>query len=133
LRSTKNRRMSTSSLSQSQDGCKRFTFSIINPGTRRHPVAASMTRCHLEVYDEYSPGSRSSVGPTTLSSIVSDFSDKPVIRGSDTSEIIFEECLQLFIIVTGIWVAFREGWSHNFSYPDPLALSTARAPEPYLS
>ncbi|GAB1216246.1 hypothetical protein ATERTT37_005455 [Aspergillus terreus] len=51
-RGAKNRRVSAPPGSPVQEDTKRFTFSVINPNTRRHPVIATMTRNYLEVFDE---------------------------------------------------------------------------------
>lgn len=124
LRSGKNRRVSSMNPGAAQlneDG-KRFTFSVIDPQTRRHPVIASMTRNQLEVYDQYSAVARSNTGPTTPTSamsVVSDLSDNEApIESNDV--VTLDDGLRTLIIITGIWVAFREGWSHNFNYGDPL-------------
>ncbi|KAL2798407.1 hypothetical protein BJX66DRAFT_295527 [Aspergillus keveii] len=99
-----------------EDTTRRFTFSIIDPTTRRHPVIASMTRNNLEVYDRYSLPSTAPSSPTSAMSVISDNSefDDPL----DQQVIETDEALRMLIIVTGIWVAFREGWSHNFRYND---------------
>ncbi|KAJ5086554.1 hypothetical protein NUU61_007861 [Penicillium alfredii] len=122
LRGGKNRRVSATPGTQPSEDPKRFTFSIIDPHTRRHPVIASMTRNQLEVYDQYSTAPRSSGGPTTPNSgmsVASDVSDldAPV----NPNAVTLDDGLRTLIIITGIWVAFREGWSHNFSYGDPVS------------
>lgn len=124
LRGRKSRQVSsvTPSAQPREDG-KRFTFSVIDPQTRRHPVIASITRNQLEVYDEYPAVARSSTGPTTPTSamsVVSDMSDTeaPI----DSNDVVtLDDGLRTLIIITSVWVAFREGWSHNFSYRDPLS------------
>lgn len=125
----KNRRGPMPPGTQTGDETKRFTFSVIDPNTRRHPVIASMTKNQLEVNNEYSAAvARSNTGPTTPSSgmsVVSDMSDNemPV----DTNDVvILDDELRTLIIVTGIWVAFREGWSHNFNYADPVAAPNSK-------
>ncbi|GIJ81935.1 hypothetical protein Asppvi_000438 [Aspergillus pseudoviridinutans] len=98
-----------------EDG-KRFTFSVINRNTRRHPVIASMTRNVLEVFDEYSMPSDPTLSPTCGMSVVSDSSelDMPL----DQEVIKTDDGLRTIIILTAIWVAFREGWSQSFTYDD---------------
>ncbi|KAJ5606067.1 hypothetical protein N7510_008848 [Penicillium lagena] len=128
LRGNKNRRVSTSAGSQPREDTKRFTFSVIDPATRRHPVIASMTKNQLEVFDEYSKTVRSSPGLTTPSSgmsVVSDASDMDAPLDQDV--VTLDNGLRTLIIVTGIWVAFREGWSHSFSYSDPVSSPKALA------
>lgn len=100
---------------------KRFTFSVIDPNTRRHPVIASMTRNHLEVFDQYSkpaPSSAFPTSPTSAMSVISDSSEMDVPLGKNVVET--DDDLRTLIVITGIWVAFREGWSRNFSYDDSL-------------
>ncbi|CAL5874735.1 uncharacterized protein PFLUO_LOCUS9036 [Penicillium psychrofluorescens] len=128
LRGNKNRRVSAPAGSQSREDTKRFTFSVIDPATRRHPVIASMTKNQLEVFDEYSKTVRSSPGLTTPSSgmsVASDVSD--VDAPFDEEVVTLDNGLRTLIIVTGIWVAFREGWSHSFSYSDPVSSPKALA------
>ncbi|KAJ5949039.1 hypothetical protein N7454_000623 [Penicillium verhagenii] len=124
LRAGRNRRMSAQPSSEPREDTKRFTFSVIDPNTRRHPVIASMTRNHLEVFDEYSTVTRSNTGPTTPSSgmsVISDISDDALDFNTDANIVALEDGLRTLIIITGIWVAFREGWSSNFNYGDPVS------------
>ncbi|KAJ5089595.1 hypothetical protein N7532_008279 [Penicillium argentinense] len=130
LRAGKSRRVSSVAPgTPSRDDGKRFTFSVIDPHTRRHPVIASLTRNHLEVFDEYSAIARSSTGPTTPTSamsVVSDMSDTEApLESSDV--VTVDDGLRTLIITTGIWVAFREGWSHNFSYGDPVSAPNGKS------
>ncbi|KAJ5190726.1 uncharacterized protein N7498_009711 [Penicillium cinerascens] len=113
-----------------RDDTKRFTFSVIDPTTRRHPVIASMTKNQLEVFDEYSAVIRSGAGagtghttPSSGMSVVSDMSDE---EPNEANKVTLDDGLRTLIIITGIWVAFREGWSNNFSYGDPVASPTIK-------
>jgi hypothetical protein len=127
LRSGRSRRMTAPSGTSSREDGKRFTFSIIDPTTRRHPVLASMTRNQLEVNDEYSTAVRGGTGPTTPSSgmsVVSDASDGETPFGA--TSVTLDDGLRTLIVITGIWVAFREGWSDNFRY-DNLIPSGAKS------
>ncbi|CAG8194499.1 unnamed protein product [Penicillium olsonii] len=127
LRSGKSRRMTAPTGTQREAG-KRFTFSVIDPSTRRHPVIASLTRNQLEVHDEYNIPSRSGTGPTTPSSgmsVASDASDGEAPLNS--SSVTLDDGLRTLIIITGIWVAFREGWSDNLRYGDPVSATGARS------
>lgn len=123
LRGGKNRRASAPQGVQAGDDPRRFTFSLIDPTTRRHPVIASMTRNQLEVFDEYSTTVRTSTGHTTPSSNMSVVSDLSDDTPADANLVTLDDELRTLIIITGIWVAFREGWSHNFSYGDPISKS----------
>ncbi|KAL4871655.1 hypothetical protein BDV12DRAFT_183521 [Aspergillus spectabilis] len=117
-RGPKKRRVSAPPGSILPEDTRRFTFSVIDPSTRRHPVIASMARSHLEVYDRYSLPSTVPSSPISTMSVVSDGSEDVPL---DQHVIETDEKLRLLIIVTSIWVAFREGWSHNFRYNDPVA------------
>lgn len=121
-RPNKNRRVSGSSIVPQEDG-KRFTFSVINPNTRRHPVVASMTRNHLEVFDEYSTPSSITKQTTSGMSVISDEADDPL----DRNVIAMGDELRTLIVITSIWVAFREGWSENFSYNDSASTLNSKA------
>ena len=127
LRSGRSRRMTAPTGTQ-REGGKRFTFSVIDPSTRRHPVIASLTRNQLEVNDEYSMPTRSGTGPTTPNSgmsVASDASDGEA--PFDSHPVVLDDGLRTLIIITGIWVAFREGWSDNLRYGDPVSAAGARA------
>lgn len=130
LRRSKARRLSVSS--RSPEGARRFTFSIIDPSSRRHPVIAAMTQGHLEVYDEYSHGHRSSARPTSPISAMSGSSDKFETESLDSKAVAVDDRLRILILVTGIWVAFREGWSHHFAYRDPVAKSHVKVPGSHM-
>lgn len=128
LRGGRNRRTSAPVGGPPRESAKRFTFSIIDPNTRRHPVIASMTRNQLEVFDEYPMTVRSGTGhatPTSGMSVVSDVSDEPP---TDGNVVALDDGLRTLIIITGIWVAFREGWSHNFSYGDTVSSRCSETP-----
>ncbi|EPS33484.1 hypothetical protein PDE_08446 [Penicillium oxalicum 114-2] len=131
LRGGKNRRGTTPSGTVVTEDTKRFTFSVIDPHTRRHPVIASMTRDHLEVNEEFPRAvARSATGamtPSSAMSVVSDGSDHEMPSGS-TDVTVLDDELRTFIIVTGIWVALREGWSHTFQYGDQGAAATGKSP-----
>ena len=122
-RPNKNRRVSGTTLGPApQEETKRFTFSVINPNTRRHPVVASMTRNHLEVFDEYSTPSSVSKPPTSGMSMISDDS-----QVDDRNMVPMDDKLRTLIVITSIWVAFREGWSHNFTYDDSASALNSKA------
>ena len=102
---------------QQAEESKRFTFSVINANTRRHPVIAAMTRNHLEVNEEYTmPTASPSSLPTSTMSMLSEAYETEA--SSERNVIKLDDDLRLLVIVTSIWVAFREGWSHSFRYND---------------
>ncbi|KAB8074100.1 hypothetical protein BDV29DRAFT_174190 [Aspergillus leporis] len=135
LRGARNRRVSAPPGTTLQADTKRFTFSVIDPNTRRHPVIATMARNHLEVFDEYAMPTSSGppFSPTSAMSVISD--DSEMDASLDKKVIATDDNLRTLIIITSIWVAFREGWSHNFSYDDSAltfnaALCPSRQPSP---
>lgn len=115
LRDKANRRASTSSSLGSASGersstTKRFTFSVINPNTRRHPVLASLTSSNIEVFDHYTIPSESG---------------SPEEAGQQTATT--DEQQRTLIVMTGVWVALAEGWSRTFWHHEthPAADGTA--------
>lgn len=107
---------------------KKFTFSIIDPTTRRHPVIAWLSRTGFEILDQYSPvpasasasAGQGGVGsrPTSnqqydreehspvvspRSSIINS-NEEPPVYGTD-------DALRFFISVTAIYIALREDWT----------------------
>ncbi|KAF3393433.1 hypothetical protein DPV78_009896 [Talaromyces pinophilus] len=86
----------------------RFTFSVINPNSRRHPVIASMTRKGMTVFDQYSyPTAQhdDELSPPASPSTASTRS------APEAGLINTDEELRQLIVMTGTWVAFMEGWS----------------------
>jgi hypothetical protein len=110
--------------SASQISAPRFTFSIMNPTSRRHPVIATLTRDKkLDILDRF-PRVTSSTSASFPSSSLhspasSEFSsDISYFDGrteDDPTYIETDEALQTLIILTGIWVMSTEGWSEVFS------------------
>ncbi|KZF24967.1 hypothetical protein L228DRAFT_59233 [Xylona heveae TC161] len=118
------------------DQGKRFIFSILNPHTRRHPVIASMTSNSIDIMDQYSTPNSSTVAspvspirPASVLSNESSFFDIPLAQERPSFKT--DESLRALILVTGIWVAFRENWSQSFKYEDrPLCTSATSPSQP---
>lgn len=112
---------------------KKLNFSILNPHSRRHAVIATLDHQTIEVSDHYSHPSTSlssqdsSTLPTYSSSVsgeVKASSIKSSLTARDPMEV--DDALRTLITITGIWVAFREGFSPNFKFGQPMqALSTS--------
>jgi len=96
----------------------RFTFSIINPTTRLHPVIATLTRDNrLDILDRFptllssqSASPPSSNAPTPMGSELS--SDTSYFERRTSSEVSYtetDEALQMLIILTAVWVMSKEG------------------------
>ena len=111
----------------------KFTFSIIDPNSRRHPIMASITQSTLDIPDSYTSVS-SSAGkfpPTSpIRSLPGDpewqpAGDEPNPERTTHS---IDENMKTLIQVTGIWVALRQGLSPYFRYNDAMASGSASSP-----
>ena len=117
---------------------RRFTFSIINPNSRRHPVIATLNRSSIDVSDQHSVPSLVSRSQSSNSSQYRETlaPESPGVRFSETEQpktamVETDERLRSLILITGIWVAFREGFSPNFQYDRPvdsIAQGVGRSP-----
>ena len=105
---------------------KKFGFSIVNPECRRHAVIATLNRHSINIRDQYPV--QSSV-PINLQLSTSPAADPVATQHSrpglpfSTDKILVDtdEHLRTLIVISGIWVAFREGYSPNFKYRDPFS------------
>ena len=110
---------------------KKFKFSILTRDCRRHPVIANMERGSISIVDKYAIPETPMASPVLDSIRTSSThrsSQSSYFNSNDSSEkqdglIETDEDLRLLIITTGIWVAFCEGWSQNFSYSQDAAAS----------
>ncbi|OJJ03424.1 hypothetical protein ASPVEDRAFT_73114 [Aspergillus versicolor CBS 583.65] len=112
LRSQRKRPVSSLAPSTPQqpfEGGKRFTFSILDPRTRRHPVIASMTGNILEVYHEYTATDGPTFMPRPSSPTPTQIDDHSVNRRLNAKGlVILDDKLHSFIVITAIWVALCE-------------------------
>lgn len=108
---------------------KKFNFSIVNPNSRRHPIIASITRKTIDILDRYQRPSSSGAlhsptstlrSPSTIDSLQTAYSESPEAQSRTMIET--DEQLRTLIVVTGIWVVFRENWSQNFRYTDAMSV-----------
>lgn len=108
----------------------RYTFSIINPLSRRHPILATLTPQSMEIYDDYTTPSTSSgrfppMRPVSgaLDSVARDpplsplSMDEPYVE-RQTHPI--DEDTKKLIRVTGLWLALQLG-------PSPSCVETVDA------
>lgn len=114
---------------------KRFTFSIVNQGNRRHPVIASLTKAGFDIHDRYRglPATPSPTSPSFAPSPVPSRRQSGELSDHDYEDhnlIETDEHLRSLIVVSGIWVVFREGWSRNFRYDDAMSASMLRQTAP---
>lgn len=114
---------------------RKFTFSIINPDSRRHPVIATLSRASIDISDRFSTPSRNTPknGATPGQRSVApegrhahfDEGEIPIPQPTVTET---DEQLRSLIVITGIFVAFREGYSPNFQYQKPVVASPMASP-----
>ena len=106
----------------------KYTFSIIDPNSRRHPIMGTLTQSTLDIPDFYTSVSSSAKKhpPTShirpLSGEHDSMDDEPAPER--TTHAVDEDVKRL-VQVTGIWVALREGLSPYFKYSDCMAASTS--------
>lgn len=108
-----------------------FKFSLIDTSTRRHPVIACMNRQSIDVYDHYtipsSPQNHSHCADgESIDSAQSELHQRS--RDDDQNQpdkavVETDDALRTMIAVTGIWVAFCEGWSANFRFRTTQVIS----------
>ncbi|KAK0129860.1 hypothetical protein ONS96_000408 [Cadophora gregata f. sp. sojae] len=106
----------------------KFTFSLIDPNSRRHPILATMNQAKLDIPDCYTSILPSVSRPPTTSPSRT-FAKYVVHRAEEEAmperaTIPVDERLKTLIQITGIWLALRQGWSPYFKYND--AMSTAK-------
>ncbi|KAH7028104.1 uncharacterized protein B0I36DRAFT_147192 [Microdochium trichocladiopsis] len=92
----------------------KYTFSIINPECRRHPIMATMMSSSLEIFDSYTTVSQSSNRyPPTSPSVGSAASSlSSGVDGKRSRQVIaVEEWQKNFIAVSAVWIASRAVWS----------------------
>lgn len=116
----------------------KHTFSLINPDTRRHAVIATLSRDSIEVCDRYSsPQAQASPKSSARSSATSSSSQEDDCDSfedqafAEPGTVVVDENLRTLIIVSGIWVAFQEGYSlfndgSKLSPPVTLGLKSPR-------
>ncbi|KAK4625839.1 hypothetical protein CLAFUR0_06360 [Fulvia fulva] len=102
-----------------KDGKRRFNFSTISPNSRRHPVIATLARNGLGINDTYKVPEVSALTPLStpqLSGI--DMEDEADENVGGMQQCNTDDRLRDIITMTGIWVAFKEGWSPSYRYDD---------------
>lgn len=103
----------------------KFTFSIIDPNCRRHPILATLTSTSLTIPETYTavPQSANRLSSNSQSSSL----NSP--RGSDQSQTVrrtqpVKEWQKSFISISAIWVALRHGWAPEFRPEDFIPFRT---------
>lgn len=110
---------------------QKFKFSLIDTNSRRHPVIGNMNKQAIDIYDWYTvpSGHHDTVQSVDTESVGSNsLEDNPRTRADDCDGppktiIETDDNLRTVIAVTGVWVAFCEGWSPNFRYHTKQVIS----------
>jgi len=103
----------------------KFTFSIIDPGSRRHPILASLTQNKLEIPNSYTsvPKSVGKVPPISQRRSLAG-ETREVDEEPQRATQVVDDRMKTLIQVTAIWLALRLGWSPYFKYSDTTPQST---------
>lgn len=136
----------------------KFTFSVLDPQSRRHPIMGTLTDSTLEVLDSYTTVSASSgryppsrrmsrslaspatpPGPMSVPSSCSAESDDEEGAGASQPPLAspprerttcpVDEGLKKLIMVTAIWVSLKQGWTAN-NKPATLSPESASLTSP---
>lgn len=118
-RTTKRRSVDVSNITNVGKDIK-FTFSIIDPNTRRHPIMATLTEDKLDICDTFtsvspSAGRHPPTSPIPPLAGETGLDEEP---STERSTHVVDEDLKTLIQVTSTWVALRQGWSPYFKYND---------------
>ncbi|KAL7269876.1 hypothetical protein RUND412_007442 [Rhizina undulata] len=116
---------------------RKFQFSLVNPNSRKHPIIATMGKQQIDILDKHTATfiSSSPVTNTQRLSATSSRQASPVPSPTSDGEterplVKTDDKLRTLILVTGIWVALREGLAYNSlrteepSSPSPISPSS---------
>lgn len=108
---------------------RKFTFSIIDPTTRRHPILGTITQRTLDIPDSFtsvasSSGRLAPTSPVMTRPMSLDGAYFAETRPERQSHML-DENTKTLIEVTGIWLSLREGWCPYFTYNDACGCSSA--------
>jgi hypothetical protein len=108
---------------------QKYSFSILTPNSRRHPILATMNKSVLDIPDSYTTVS-SSAGRCPPTSPVStdgmDWRATPDKAPLERTTITVDSELRELIQVTAVWLALRQGWCSYFKYTDTSHQSPTR-------
>jgi len=124
--------------SENEDKEKTYKFSILNPLARRHAVIGSMDRYMIDVLDQYTTPSGTPAMTPTVNTMISQsitspqqsYFDGDASRSTSTHDV--DEEMKTLVLVTGIWLAFVEGWAKYYTDTSNSA-STVNANSPWTN
>lgn len=113
------------------DGEKKFQFSLVDPNSKKHPILGHLTKQTIEINDRYPLPSISSplTSPTATppqsrpGSPVDTSPLRTTFQPTDERVMVkTSEHMKTLILVSGIWVALREGLvTSNMRLDEPLS------------
>lgn len=113
----------------------KWTFSIINPDSRRHPIMGSLISSTLDIFETYNTMSSSSgrYPPTRPANIdytgATDWVSNPAPTKEGRLTVPVPEDLKLLMLATAAWINLRqEGWPSNASPKLSQSLSQRQVP-----
>ncbi|KAI0133690.1 hypothetical protein BJ170DRAFT_173265 [Xylariales sp. AK1849] len=96
----------------------KFTFSIIDPECRRHPILATLTPSSLEIQDNYTTVSQSAGRHPPTSQYLGLHPTNEDAPPPERATRTVEDWQKTFIQVSALWVALRLGWVPHFRPAD---------------
>ncbi|KAI0016782.1 hypothetical protein F4780DRAFT_772694 [Xylariomycetidae sp. FL0641] len=104
----------------------KFTFSIIDPECRRHPIMATLTSSSLEILEAYTTVSQTASRYPPTSSALSQSGSLHHDEGrAERTTRPVEDWQKNFISVSAVWVALRHGWAPNCRPADIVSPSAS--------
>ncbi|KAF2724815.1 hypothetical protein K431DRAFT_336667 [Polychaeton citri CBS 116435] len=109
----------------------KFNFSTISPNSRRHPVIATLSKTGLDINDTYRVPDPKALTPLSTplqdtflaQRVKEDEDDDSGVEEQHNELCETDDRLRQIIAISGIWVAFKEGWSPSFKFDDDARLS----------
>lgn len=128
---TRRRSYQTQTSDSGDDVEKKFQFSLVDPNSKKHPILGYLTKQTIEINDHYPLPSMSSslTSPTTTppqsrpGSLAEKSSLGSTYQSTDEKVMVkTSEHVRALILVSGIWVALREGLvTSNMRLDEPLS------------
>jgi len=111
-------------------GPKRFNFSTIAQNSRRHPVIANLSTSGLDINDSYKMPDPTAPTPQqtpkqTQSALEEAMEEEDEAPQQEVR--VTTDQLRDIVTISGIWVAFKEGWSPCFKYDEPSSAGLHRS------
>lgn len=139
---SRRRSYQTTNSDNNGDEDKKFQFSLVNPNSRRHPILGCLTKQTIEINDHYPLPSMASPLASPATTPPQSRSGSPVSMSplgvafqlSDERVMVkTSEHMRVLMLVSGIWVALREGLvTSNMRLDEPLSPTCTFSPSSSL-